>query len=178
MSQQPRRTHKADVMISSTTQDLSAHREATIDAVWRARMYALAMESEAAKAHVDAISFSMKMVDEAEVYIGIFGLRYGYIPDDAVRNPKHLSITELEYWRAVERDIPILIFIMGDDHPISAKDKASEENSESRQKLQALKTVMETKHFVGYFNSVEDLRTQVISGAPDAHSRRHRQYCL
>ncbi len=76
--------------------------------------------------------------------------------------PSDLSITELEYWRAVERDIPILIFIMGDDHPISAKDKAYEENSESKQKLQALKTVMETKHFVGYFNSVEDLRAQVI----------------
>src|SRR5689334_1410961 len=123
MPTEPKRTHRADVMVSSTSRDLPAHRKAAIDAIWRCGMFALAMEAGTATPG-DAIKFSLNMVDEAEVYVGIFGYRYGYVPDDPIRNPDKLSITELEFRRAEERKIPILLFVMGEDHPgPKAKDR-------------------------------------------------------
>ena len=46
----------------------------------------------------DAIGESMRMVDEAGIYLGILAHRYGYV----------ISITEMEYNRAGERGIPRL----------------------------------------------------------------------
>ena len=48
-------------------------------------------------------------VAKADVYVGIFAHRYGYIPED---NPESLSITELEYRHAVECGKPSLIFLL------------------------------------------------------------------
>ena len=44
-------------------------------------------------------------------YVLIVGLRYGYQPKAEVQNPLSLSITELEYQRAVDKNIPRLVFI-------------------------------------------------------------------
>src|SRR5690242_6174980 len=112
-----------DVMISSTSRDLPEHREQARDAVSRSRMSSWAMEDLTATLG-DAISVSLEMVDKAEIYIGIIGMRYGYIPDDPKRNPNRLSITEMEYRRALERGIPVLVYLMHDDHPVPAR-KAS-----------------------------------------------------
>ena len=105
------RTHRADVMISSTSQDLLEHRNSIQNAIWRVGMFPLAMERDETVPDADAISYSLNMVDEAEVYLGIFGMRYGYVPNDS-RNPAQKSITEMEYRRALERNIPMLLFIM------------------------------------------------------------------
>ena len=45
----------------------------------------------------DAITISLRMVDDADVYIGAFAYRYGYLPDGY-----DISITEMEYNREVE----------------------------------------------------------------------------
>jgi hypothetical protein len=50
-------------------------------------------------------------VASCDLYIGILGLRYGYIPTETSANPHQLSITELEYRRAGECGIPRLIFL-------------------------------------------------------------------
>jgi hypothetical protein len=57
-----------------------------------------------------AISASLKLVDEADIYIGVFAYRYGYIPKE--NNILKIAVTVMEYNRAVERKIPRLIFIM------------------------------------------------------------------
>jgi Domain of unknown function (DUF4062) len=43
----------------------------------------------------------LSMIDEADLYIGVFGLRYGHVPPGEAR-----SLPELEYDRPVERAIP------------------------------------------------------------------------
>src|SRR5262245_47630373 len=123
-------------MVSSTQRDLIDYRARAREMIWIAEMYPLAMERSAAISDSDAILFSLKMVDEADIYLGIFGLRYGYIPQDE-RNPERVSITEMEYRRAVERKIPRLIFILEDKKADS--DTIVEEDEESRKKLEALK---------------------------------------
>ena len=55
--------------------------------------------------NADAIDASLQMVERADVYLGIFANRYGYVPDG-----HGISITEMEYDRAVELNKPRLIF--------------------------------------------------------------------
>lgn len=50
-------------------------------------------------------------VETCDVYVGIFGHCYGWIPDDDSRNPHRLSMTELEYRKAEELSKKRLIFL-------------------------------------------------------------------
>lgn len=163
MSDKPsprKRTNRADVMISSTTLDLPEHRKAVTDAIWRVKMYPLAMESGSAVPDSDAIRFSLNMVDESEVYMGILGFRYGYVPTDLARNPDAKSITELEYREAVKRGIPILIYIMSDKHTIL--DNNIETDPVKLEKLNKLRAEFKDKHLIAEFDSVEDLKSKVL----------------
>lgn len=149
---------RIDVMISST-RDLLEHRKQVMEAILRMSMYPIGVEYPPASPE-DALDISLKVVDKAEIYLGIFAHRYGYIPDTP-KNPDKVSITELEYRRALERDIPRLIFIMGDEHPLSAKDL--ETDPESAAKLLRFKNNLKASHVVNFFNSPEQLREQVIA---------------
>jgi hypothetical protein len=62
----------------------------------------------------EIVEFSRRMVAEADVYIGIFAHRYGYIPEGS-----DISVVEMEYNLAVELNKPRLIFFMHADHPVS-----------------------------------------------------------
>src|SRR5436853_5583608 len=126
-------TDRITVMISSTALDLPDHRKEVMEACLRQTMFPMMMEYLPASDQ-DAIAESLRVVDEAEIYVGIFAHRYGYVPKE--NNPQQISITEMEYNRAVERDIPRLIFLMHDDHPIKAGDV---EKGESAVKLERLK---------------------------------------
>ena len=42
----------------------------------------------------------LKDVAKADIYVGIFAFRYGYVPPADHSNPKGLSITELEFRQA------------------------------------------------------------------------------
>ena len=100
-------------MISSTAVDLPEHRQQAIDACLRAGVFPIAMEHLPA-ADADAIAESLRMVNEADIYIGIYGQRYGTIPKG-----HEISITEMELNRAVDRGLPILVFTMHKEHPIT-----------------------------------------------------------
>ena len=110
------------VMISSTSYDLPQHRKAVVDAILRAKCFPLAMEQGTATPDITAIPYSRKMVDECDVYLGIFGHRYGTIIDDKSVNPQRWSVTEHEYRYALELDRPQLIFLMSDNHPVIIAD--------------------------------------------------------
>src|SRR5689334_12356797 len=104
------------VMISSTALDLPEHRKVVLDACLRQGMYPVMMEHMAA-VNVGAIEESLRIVNEADIYLGIFAYRYGYVPEGY-----DISITEMEYNRAAERGIPRLIFLMDKDHPVKPTD--------------------------------------------------------
>ncbi|MEE8584558.1 MAG: DUF4062 domain-containing protein, partial [Acidobacteriota bacterium] len=106
----------------------------------------------------DAVRASLKLVDEADIYMGIFANRYGYVPDGHEK-----SISEMEYDRAKERSIPRLIFLMGKDHPIKAADVEVGENAV---KVQALKERLQTEQVVKFFDSPADLPADIAGGVP------------
>ena len=150
-------TDRKTVMLSSTARDLPDHRKEVMDACMRQGMFPKMMEHLPAL-DAEAISASLALVDEADIYVGVFAHRYGYVPKE--NNPQQISITEMEYNRAVERGIPRLIFLMHDDHPIKAGDV---ERGESAVKLESLKHRLAAERVVNFFESSADLRAHVIN---------------
>ena len=142
------------VMISSTARDLPEHRKEAMDACLRQGMFPVMMEHLPASDD-EAISASLAMVDGADIYVGIFAHRYGYVPAGHT-----ISVTEMEYNRAVERKIPRLIFVMDKAHPITIDDV---ELGEGAVKLEAFKKRLLADNIVNFFKSPADLRAQVIN---------------
>jgi tetratricopeptide (TPR) repeat protein len=142
------------VMISSTARDLPEHRKDVMEACTRMEMFFSDMMENLTATDANALEVSLRMVDRADLYIGVFAYRYGYVPEG-----EWTSITEAEYNRAVERGIPRLIFLMSDDHPVKPSDV---ETGPGAEKLKALKERLEKERVVGYFDSSADLRGQVI----------------
>ena len=141
-------------MISSTARDLPEHRKEVMDACLRQGMFPIMMEHLPANDD-EAISASLKMVDEADIYVGIFAHRYGYIPKG-----HKISVTEMEYNRAVERKIPRLIFVMDKDHPIKIEDI---EMGKGAKKLETFKKKILANNIVNQFKSPAELRAHVIN---------------
>ena len=109
------------VTISSTFKDLKEHRAALIKIIKGNCMTDVAMENDSAKLD-DIIGSSLQMVRDGSAYIGIVSHRYGNVPQCPDRNPNGLSITELEFDEATRLHRPILLFVMGEDHPVLKKD--------------------------------------------------------
>jgi hypothetical protein len=109
------------VMVSSTFTDLKQHRTALIDAINGQGLHEVAMENDSAKL-VDVIDSSIQMVRDGAAYIGVISHKYGQTPLCPSRNPRHLSITELEFNEAQRLERPTLLFIMGDEHPVTKGD--------------------------------------------------------
>jgi tetratricopeptide (TPR) repeat protein len=149
--------HQPKVIISSTARDLPEHRKEVMDACLRQGMFPMMMEHLPAS-DAEAIAASLKLVDEADIYVGVFAHRYGYVPKE--NNPQAVSITEMEYNHAVERKIPRLIFAIDKTHPITIDDV---EQGEGAVKLKAFKERVQTENIVNFFKSPEDLRAHVIN---------------
>jgi tetratricopeptide (TPR) repeat protein len=145
---------KKTAMISSTSVDLPEHRKEAIDACLRQGFFPIAMEHLPAR-DADAIRVSLEMVDKADVYIGIYAWRYGHVPEG-----HDISITEMEFNRAVERGIPILVFLIHKDHPLTIEmvetDKVAQEN------LKQLKERASRGRGRLQFKSAVDLRSHII----------------
>jgi tetratricopeptide (TPR) repeat protein len=143
-------------MISSTARDLPEHRKQIVEACLRQNMFPLRMEDLPANSD-EAAAASLKMVEDVDVYIGVFAHRYGYVP--ATNNPKQISVTEMEYDRAVERKIERLIFVMDKSHPITVEDV----DIENAAKLKAFKDRAQAENIVKFFKSPDDLRAEAIN---------------
>jgi tetratricopeptide (TPR) repeat protein len=123
------------IMVSSTFTDLEAHRREVIDSILRFGFQPNVMEYSGARSDADVIDTSLRMVRDSVAYLCVIGHKYGQTPLDADRNPKGLSITELEFNEARRLDRPILLFLMADDHPVTKEDVEPE--ARKRKKLKA-----------------------------------------
>jgi len=147
-------------MVSSTFEDVVEHRKAAVEVLLRLDLFPIGMEFDSAKAGKNVIDSSFEFVDKAHVYVGIVSHRVGGVPCDATRNPDELSITELEYRRALERKIPVYMFLMSDEHAV--KKDGVEIVEANRVKLEALKDDATSRSICPRFSSVEELRTLVL----------------
>ncbi|MCB0837713.1 MAG: DUF4062 domain-containing protein, partial [Bacteroidetes bacterium] len=144
---------KPDVMVSSTVNDLPDYRSMVGDACLRASTFPRMMEHLSA-GDTDAINISLSMVDKSDIYIGIFAHKYGHIPEG-----HRISITEMEYNRAVKRKIPRLIFIMSDEVEVKPRDI---DKGKAAKQLEKLKKKLKNDNVVAFYESPKDLRGLVV----------------
>ena len=140
------------IFIGSTSHDLREHRLKVREVVEKLsdRFEPITMDVEFGAAnHPDAVRISLENLDEADIYIGIFAFRYGYIPEG--ENPESISITEMEFRRASERGIPRFCFL-AEDHDSWPVDKI-EIDTIAKQKLEALRNTISTELIFGHFSS-------------------------
>ncbi|MEM9063362.1 MAG: DUF4062 domain-containing protein [Pseudomonadota bacterium] len=141
------------VMISSTARDLPMHRDQARLGCQRSGIHPDQMMENGTATDADAVQLSLELVEQADVYICILALRYGTVPPG-----QDISITEMEYNRAVELNKPRLVFFIHEDHDVKAKDM---ETGPGAAKLQALKDRIGTDRVAAFFKSPEDLRGHV-----------------
>ena len=163
------------VMVSSTFTDLIEHRQALIRAIDSHDLKPVVMENDTARVDGDVLDSSLRMVREASAYVGVISHKYGQIPDCAERNPDALSLTELEFREAQRLGRPILIFLMGDEHPVKRADV--EVDPDGCQKLATFRETVKrpepdakVDRVYGYFNDLGDFRVQAmqaVSGLKD-----------
>jgi len=148
-------------MISSTTKDMLAHRQQALDACIRQDFFPVMME-HLPPSPDDAVRRSLDLVDEADVYVLVLGLRYGEIPSGYEK-----SYTHLELDRAVERGIPILVLLTSPRHLFA---EADVDVGAAGERVRRLREEVR-RHGVSYFSSPEDLRSQLIDGLSDIRRR-------
>ena len=101
--------------VSSTFNDLRDHRAIVQVVLKRFGYEDVAMEYYVAE-DARPLDRCLADVSACDLYVGIFAWRYGFIPDGET-----LSITELEYQRAVEAKKPRVLFVVDEDAAWSPK---------------------------------------------------------
>ena len=139
------------VFISSTGLDLKIYRERVRDTCLQLGFFPTMMEYFEAMG-LGATEGSLKKLDEADIYIGIFAHRYGYIEQGNT-----LSVTELEFDHATKRGIPRLCFVVDPKFawPPDAWD------AENQARMTAFKQRVDTL-IRGQFTTVDSLSNQVL----------------
>jgi Domain of unknown function (DUF4062) len=145
------------VMISSTIRDLPQHRKEVMHACLSQSMFPTMMEHLPAS-DKEANSASLRLVDEADIYVGVFAYRYGYVP-----RASQISITEMEYNRAVHRGIPRLIFIIDGNQTLADFKIRDIDVEENARKLANFKARLQRENTVNFFKSPHDLRAHAVN---------------
>lgn len=139
------------VFISSTSTDLRAHREKVRDIVLALGFMPIMMEYFPAMDD-DAVKACRDKVYEADLFIGIYAHRYGYIPQNS-----DISITEMEFDWATERGIPRLCFLIDPN-----KEWLGEvEQGAAQEKLLAFKSRLSATLVRATFDTPDDLAVEV-----------------
>jgi hypothetical protein len=98
----------------------------------------------------------MREVRGSHIYLGIFAMRYGDIPDGM-----EYSYSHLEYLEAQKLRLPSLIFVIDEDALVRPVDF----DVDGAARLKALKKELHTEHVVQSFLAAEDLSTNAARSA-------------
>jgi tetratricopeptide (TPR) repeat protein len=143
------------VFISSTYKDLIDYRAAAIRAVEGTNFQASKMEVFGARPN-EPLDACLKEVEESDLFIGIYALRYGFIPENS-----DISITEMEYLHAKKLGKSIYCFMLDEDNqPWLSK---WIEGEPGKSKLQDFKKRIQRGHVCDYFLNPDDLRARVAN---------------
>ncbi|MEY2633647.1 MAG: hypothetical protein RIR00_2301 [Pseudomonadota bacterium] len=144
------------VFISSTSIDLPEHREKVRTACLDHDFFPDGMETWPA-VDADAETLCLAKVDQADVFVGIYGHRYGWVPAGQAK-----SISELEYDRAGKRGIPRLLFVIDPDMPASIPFDEIESDAK-REALRQFKARISGERVHKTFTNPDQLRAEVVN---------------
>lgn len=153
----------ATIYLSSTYADLKDYRRIVVEALRKSTYHVIAMEEYVAK---DERPFETCLMDveKADIYVGLFGFRYGYIPPAHHQNPNGLSITELEFLHAQKLKKPCLTFIGKEDAgiPLTLVDAYTGDGDKGKQ-VERLRRYLLTEKLASAFSSPYELATLVLA---------------
>lgn len=158
-------------VISSTALDLPEHRESAHRACLDAGVMPIGMEQLPAR-DATGIAASLELIDQADIYVGIYASRYGWVPAG-----RDISITEMEFDRAVERKAQgklreILVFTAHKDHAFTAADVEADKVAQER--LRKFKERAAGGRVRKEFKSAEELHRLVLHALNEFKSRQQR----
>ena len=144
--------------MSSTFVDLREHRAKVIETLRQLGHDVVAMENYVAEDQIP-LETCVRDVSSCEIYVGIFGWRYGFIPDG---DQKGLSITEHEYRQAERQHIPRLVFLLDASRPWPPHYiDAFSGDSDKGQRIRCFREELQQKRLVSFFTSPDDLARTV-----------------
>ncbi|MCB0123789.1 MAG: DUF4062 domain-containing protein, partial [Caldilineaceae bacterium] len=153
----------ARIYVSSTFSDLVDFREQVRTALRSMGHEDIAMEYYGA-AEERPLDKCLNDVASCDLYVGIFALRYGYIPQGHNR-----SITEQEYRKAQEKKIPCLIFLADESDWPYGKVEATALN-----KINLLRKQLQTAHVVAFFKSPDELKAHIFQAVRNWEKKGER----
>jgi len=151
----------AKIYLSSTYADLVDHRKAVYDILRKVGHDVIAMEDYVATDERPAAK-CLADVASSDVYVGLIAWRYGYVPTED--NPQNRSVTEMEFRKAGELEIPRLMFLAHRDAKFSdAFLDAKTGDNGAGQRVAGFRTEVERDFLVSYFKTPDHLAGLVVA---------------
>lgn len=142
------------IYLSSTYEDLKEHRRTVLNALRQSGYQEIGMEDYVAQ-DARPVNACLENVAHADIYVGIFGLRYGYVPPPEHDNPDGLSITELEFRQANSQPgTYCLTFLLNEDDTLPPRkfiDALSEENGQGK-RIKHLREYLQREKTARFFS--------------------------
>jgi hypothetical protein len=162
------------IFVSSSFEDLKEHRACAIRILRQLGHEVIAMEDMTAGS-LAPLAKVLEMVDRSEAYLGVFAWRYGYAPQSgaaappavvAGAEPGQTSITHYEYLRAVERNLPVMAFLLDERWPwppeyVDGFDQTRAGAQQNTEKIRALRLVLQQERVVSWFTTPAELEARV-----------------
>jgi hypothetical protein len=149
----------AKIYLSSTYSDLKDYREAVYRILRMLRHDVIAMEDYVATDR-RPLDKCLDDVKSCDIYVGVIGWRYGFIPDQD--NPEQKSITEREYRQAGDSGIARLMFLVEDDAPWPDEYRDSVTgDGDGGQRISVFRGEIGNDRIVSHFRAPDHLAGQV-----------------
>ena len=141
------------VFVSSTWNDLSAHRASIREALSARGLEFVGMEGILTTPSIPRDS-TLAYIGRAGTYIAVVGWRYG-----SVDQATGLSFTELEYVHAVGQGKPVVAFLA--DESVAVRPSELDAEQDGFQRLLAFRETLSRRHGAVTFTDVADLARKV-----------------
>ena len=152
------------IYVSSTFRDLRSCREEVEEAVRLLGHQDVAMEHYGSEPR-PPLQKVLRDVEACDVYVGIFGRRYGWVPPGSTQ-----SITEQEYRQARRAGKEILVFLLDEDAEGWTEPEA--ELAERKVQLATLREELSIDFLAARFVSCNELTIKVIAGLANLDAPR------
>lgn len=157
-----------NIYISSTQIDLAEYRVHAAQALRQSGHQVTQMEEYTAEESWP-LERCVKDAAAADLYVGIFAWRYGYIPgaEPSLTElpekiiPGETSITEAEYHAAEGK--PRLIFLLADSVPWPPTLMDAHTAEDGGRRIKDLRAYLSERHMVAFFNSPDHLAKEVLA---------------
>jgi len=151
----------AKIYLSSTYTDLVDYRKAVYEILRKVGHDVIAMEDYVATDERPAAK-CLADVESSKVYAGLIAWRYGYV--SPLDNPQNRSVTEQEFRKAGEVEIPRLMFLAHKDAIFSDafRDAKTGDNG-GGQRIADFRAEIERDFLLSYFKTPDHLASLVVA---------------